>query len=190
MATGILGGTFDPPHRGHLALARAALASGNVDRVIFIPAHAPPHKQRPDISPAPVRLAMTRLLADENPRLSVDPLELERGGPSFTIDTVRTLRGRNSSETFRLLVGLDMAVTLHEWREAEELLRLAPPLVVFRPGAEWPPDLSMERLEMTEMDVSSTAIRNAVRSGDNAFLERWLTPLVLAFVRERGLYIR
>ena len=142
MATSIalLGGTFDPPHYGHLALARAALADGRAAGVEFLPAALPPHKHRSDISAAPRRLEMLRRLLDGEPRCAVNPVELERGGFSYTVDTVRELSRRRPEASWRLLIGSDMARDFGLWREARKLLRLAPPLWAERPDAPWPRD--------------------------------------------------
>lgn len=199
---GILGGTFDPPHRGHLALARAALDSGQVARVLLIPTHAPPHKSRSDMSPPPLRLAMTKLLATEDPRLSVSEIELRRSGVSFTIDTVQTLQTENPDTTYRLIIGADMALIFGQWRAADALARLAPPLVVARPGSDLPIDfvtdgpddvspttrkiLDAGRISMPVVDLSSTHIRRAVCEAADTLA--YLTPAVAAYVREQHLY--
>lgn len=201
MRVGILGGSFNPPHRGHLALARAVLGLGLVDRVCLIPAAAPPHKARPGETPE-TRLAMTRLLAQEDERLLVDDLELHRDGPSFTIDTIETLAARHPDAGYRLVIGSDLAKTFATWREYSRILRLAPPLVAERPdslfkGVDDYPGLSAEeksvmaagRFAMEHVDISSTMVRRLVGdgAGDEALLAL-LTPSVLRYVRERHLY--
>lgn len=203
MRIGILGGTFDPPHLGHLGLARGALATGEVERVLLIPARTPPHKERPDMNPPQVRLAMARLLAGEDARLEVSDIELGLPEPSYTIDTVRHLCGQRPGDSFRLIIGADMAEIFGIWREAEELLRLAPPLVARRPGfallegfgETCPEELSPAGrrilraglFAMPEADVSSSTIREACAAG--RIPQGVLTGAVAGFIRENRLYV-
>lgn len=137
---GLLGGTFDPPHSGHLNLALSALATGQVVQVWLLPAAQPPHKDRTDIAPAPLRLEMARLLAAADPRLTACDIELTLPAPSYTVRTLRHLQTLYPQNAFRLLIGADMAECFGTWREAEEILRLAPPLVAVRPGFPLPAD--------------------------------------------------
>lgn len=198
---GILGGSFNPPHRGHLALARRTLDLGLVDRVLLIPAAVPPHKTAPSVSPG-TRLAMTRLLAEEDGRLDVDGIELRRDGCSFTVDTVRALRERLPGRGFRLLIGSDMAKTFAAWREYREILSAAPPLVAERPDFVFAPgDFGNLRNDeaavmraglfpMPHVNVNSTMVRRLVAGGaGDGELSELLTRPVLEFVRRRGLYL-
>lgn len=215
-ATGLLGGTFDPPHRGHLALAEAALAGGQVRHVHFVPSARPPHKARPDLSDARHRLEMTRLLVHGQPRMDVLDLELRRDGPSYTIDTVRDLYRRQRLRPCRLIIGWDMAVTFESWREARNLALLAPPLVAWRPEpglaseAGLPPDhrpagpdfaawpdvlrsipgiLAADMvLAMPALPVSSSFLRACMAGGAEASLEKWLPPEVMRYIAQNGLY--
>jgi len=199
---GILGGTFDPPHRGHLLLAQSSLAAACLTRVLLIPAAWPPHKSRPDMTPGNHRLAMVRLLAAADERLAVDDREIRRGGTSYTIDTLRSIAGEHPDWQLRLIMGADMVMIFHTWREAEEVLRLAPPLVAERPGSPLPADLTIHgpsaispegrrllqngRFAMPACDISSSRIRAALWRGEDVspFL---LTP-VLEYIRTHGLY--
>jgi len=218
IAVGLLGGTFDPPHYGHLELARAALADGRVGRVEFLPAARPPHKERPDISPAPRRLEMLRLLlaaggTGESPppdTIGINPVELERDGASYTIDTVRELSRRRPDVSWRLLIGSDMARDFGLWREARELMRLAPPLWAERADAPWPATpselaarkgfgdwtaeelsaLSAGRIGMVAVPVSSSRLREWLRRSDDpahAEAGRWLPDAVADYWRTRFL---
>lgn len=199
---GLLGGTFDPPHRGHLQLAQAALATGWIDAVWLVPSATPPHKERPDITSATHRLALTKELAKEDPRFAVSDIEFERNGPSYTIETVRHLRHNYPDAAFRLVIGADMALYFGSWRSAGELLRLAPPMVADRPGSPLPADLSATppeglsseeglilqqgRFFMPETPVSSTAIRQQLHAGQDA--SPLLTPSVLRYIQTHRLY--
>lgn len=204
MQIGILGGSFNPPHRGHLALALTVLERELADAVMFIPAAAPPHKRAPREADPATRLAMTRLLAGDDPRLSVSDIELRRSGPSFTFDTIRELSAENPQDCFRLIIGSDMAKSFATWRAYDSLLRLAPPLVAERPDSVFSgkpedmfPGLDAEeaaimqrgRFVMTPVDVSSTKVRTLFADdADDAALLECLTPSVLTFIREHGLY--
>ncbi len=201
MRTGILGGSFNPPHRGHLALALRVLDLGLVDAVLLIPAAIPPHKAAPGVPPE-LRLAMTRLLAGEDGRLSVDDIEIRRIGPSFTVDTIRELRARRPEETFRLVIGSDMAKSFASWREYREILFAAPPLIAERPDfmlaagdfdnlREDEAAIMREGVfPMPHAHVNSTTVRGLVArgAGDGELLPL-LTKPVLDFVRARGLYL-
>ena len=133
MKIGIYGGTFDPPHLGHMEAARAAAAVLGLDRVCFVPAFLPPHKVLPDDGVAPGdRLAMAALMADGlcletgRPDLArADPIELDRGGKSYTVDTLRAFRDRFPEDELWLLMGTDMFLTLQDWREPEAIMSLA-----------------------------------------------------------------
>ena len=204
MRIGVLGGSFNPPHYGHLRLAEAALASGLVDAVLFVPASVPPHKKTPFEASAATRLAMTRLLAHGDPRLSVDGLELEREGPSYTIDTMHELWERNPENDYRLVIGSDMAKIFATWRDWRELLRLAPPLVAERPDAGLDglpetlfPDLPEEersillagRFAMQPVAINSTIVRRRIREGAGiGELAGYMPDGVLRYIVKRGLY--
>src|SRR5258708_2516670 len=137
MRIGIFGGTFDPPHIGHLLAASDAFEALSLDRVVFVPAAGQPLKSAIVASPED-RLAMVKLLVEGDPRFTVDPIEIERGGLSFTVDTLRAFRDRWKSDgslALVLLLGADAAATLPQWREPGEVARLAE-VVVLRRGGE------------------------------------------------------
>ncbi|MCD7896234.1 MAG: nicotinate (nicotinamide) nucleotide adenylyltransferase [Planctomycetaceae bacterium] len=202
MRIGILGGSFNPPHRAHLKLAETVLDLGLVDRVCFIPTSIPPHKVIQYRTSPEMRLAMTRLLAGDDPRLSVDPIELSRSGPSYSLDTVRELMGRNPDNRYRLIIGSDMAKSFSSWLGYKDLLRLAPPLVAERPDDriagddDFPvltPDeqavMASGRFPMPLMAVNSTLVRTLLQDGaDDAALLPYLTEAVLGYIRKHGLY--
>lgn len=205
MATGILGGSFNPPHYGHLGLAEAALASGLVERILFIPAAVPPHKAAPAQADPATRLAMTELLAAGDPRLAVDGIELERSGPSYTADTLRALRERSPGTNYRLVIGSDMAKMFSSWRDYRALLRDAPPLVAERPDAKLeggnaremfpglPPEeaavLMAGRFAMPPTPINSTLIRRRIAEGaGERELLGYMPAAILDFIRRRRLY--
>lgn len=206
MHVGILGGSFNPPHFGHLALARAALATGEVASILFIPAATPPHKVIPNGTSPEMRYEMTLLLAKEDDRMTVDPLELERTGPSYTIDTLRELTSQNPCNVYRLIIGSDMALMFSKWKDYREILRLAPPLIAERPDAllkrtksatEMFQDMDSEDAKilfsslflMEPVPINSTLVRDRIQAGaPDEELLCYLPATVLAYIKKQGLY--
>jgi nicotinate-nucleotide adenylyltransferase len=195
---GIFGGTFNPPHIGHLACMEAALAELGLDRVLLMPVARPPHKEALEDPGAGHRLEMCRRAAAGDERIEVSDLEVSRGGPSYTVDTLRALHESHPEDELTFVAGGDMAVTLPEWREPEEVLRLARMAVAERTGAE---RAAVERalsglagadrvvfFEMPRVDVSSSAVRRGVADG---LPMRDLVPDAVArYIDEQGLYRR
>jgi nicotinate-nucleotide adenylyltransferase len=193
---GILGGTFNPPHIGHLVCAREALDQLELDRVLLMPAFAPPHKPMPDEPGPEHRLELCRLAAAGEQGLGVSALEIERGGPSYTVDTLRELHAKRPEDDLTWIAGGDMAASLPSWREPEEVLSLARFAVAEREGTD------RERIEralsslrgrdsvvffdMPRIDVSSSMVRARVAAGRSI---RHLVPeVVAAYILEQGLY--
>ena len=139
MRLGILGGTFDPVHAGHIAMARSAAAAARLDRVLLVPCARPPHKERPDLTDGYHRFGMLALVVAEEPALSASPIELQRGGISYTVDTLRELRQRHSGADLCLIIGSDSFAELADWKAYEEILGSAAILVVPRPVKEAAP---------------------------------------------------
>jgi nicotinate-nucleotide adenylyltransferase len=145
---GLFGGTFNPIHLGHLRAAEEVAAVLELERVLFLPAAIPPHKHAGDetIAPPGARLEWVRMAVAGNPRFGVDTLELERPGPSYSVDTLRTLREREPSRELVFLIGLDAFAEIGSWKEPETLLQLAHFAVFTRPPAkpgrllEWLPE--------------------------------------------------
>ena len=168
---GLLGGTFDPVHAGHVAAAEAAIDCAHLDRVIFIPAAQPPHRP-PAVAAVEQRLEMCRLATQGDARFAVSDLELMRSGPSYTVDTLAGLRQMYPRDELFLILGWDAARLFHTWRRPEEVRRLASIVVVGRPGASAPgeADLSQAGLDGERVvlclqptpDVSASEIRRAV----------------------------
>lgn len=164
---GIFGGSFDPVHLGHLLLAEAALEELDLDRIIFIPAGVSPFKQnRPPGASPDQRLAMLRLATAGEPRFSVDERELLRSGPSYTIDTVRSLMGDYPGVRFLFLIGADNLKDLPEWHDADELMRLVD-FAVFDRGDSDGFLLGESGLPVVRrrIDISSTEIRQRASGG-------------------------
>lgn len=166
---GILGGTFDPPHNGHLLLALDAMDQLSLDRVVLIPAARQPLKAAVEMTAPAHRLAMTRLLAGRDPRLTVDGVEVEREGLSFTIDTMRGYRAEDPDAEFFLLMGEDTAETLPQWREPAALAELVQVVIAGRGVTGWdavlPAGFRAQRLAPRRVDLSATEVRDRARSG-------------------------
>ena len=193
---GILGGTFNPPHMGHLVMAQEALDQLDLDRVVFMPVAVPPHKEAREDPGAAARLELSRLAVAGDERFEVSPLEVERGGASFTVDTLRELHDVEPEHDLTFIVGGDMAQSLPAWREPEEILALARLAVAEREGVRRE-DIA-RRLEplhdgsrvvffdMPRIDISSSSIRRRVAEGRPV---RYLVPDAVAeAIAEQGLY--
>jgi nicotinate-nucleotide adenylyltransferase len=196
---GILGGTFDPPHLGHLWLAALAADSLGLHRVLFMPAAQPPHKRRRGMSSITERLLMTRLAIGGDPRLELSMLEVGRRGPSFTIDSVEELLRTHADARLFLLMAADSLAHIDGWREPDRLLSLIEWAVGPRPGDDLPDATSLRArfgtgarrihlLEGPSLDVSATEIRRRVAAGRTI---RYLVPqAVEELILEKGLYRR
>ena len=202
-ALGVFGGTFNPIHIGHLRAAEEIVEALGLSRMLFIPSARPPHKavQGVDtIAPAAERLAWVRLAIQDNPRFAVDPIEVERAGPSFLVDTLRAIGQRTAPQRPVFVVGRDAFQELGQWREPRRLFELAHFAVVTRPPlqdgtlADWLPECARDDVELAEdglsalhrsagtwlrlvaitaLDVSASAIRKRLRDGRST---RYLMP--------------
>jgi nicotinate-nucleotide adenylyltransferase len=186
---GIFGGSFDPPHVGHLLAAVDAVEALALDRLIFVPARVQPLKAGRAHATGPQRLEMVRLLVEGNPLLEVDPVELERDGLSFTVDTLTTFAGRYPAAERFLLVGADVLSTFRKWREPERIVQLAM-LAVLQRNDETP-DLSSVGgravvLPTRRIDVSSTEIRERVAAGKS--IRGFVPDAVFAYIMAERLY--
>lgn len=181
---GVLGGTFDPPHVGHLWLASLAADEMSLDRVLFMPAGQPPHKREQPVTRATDRLLMTRLAIAGEDGFEICPIEIERPGPSFTIDSVAELRRAYPDATLFLLMASDSLARIDTWREPDRLLAEVEWIVGPRPGGVAPDPAGLaerfgpnaERIHLLSgpmLEVSSSAIRRRVAAGRTI---RYLVP--------------
>jgi len=192
MKLGIFGGTFDPVHHGHLIVAEAVRESVGLDRILFVPTLISPHKQDADATPATQRLAMLREAVKPNPFFEVLDIEIERGGVSYTVDTLRALGQSNPGDALYLLIGADNLREFGTWREPSEILKLGTLVVMDRPGfpagGEEPvlPARTI-RCRVPAIDISGTEIRRRVKEGlPISFL---VPPPVARFIGRHRLYL-
>lgn len=192
----LFGGTFDPVHRAHLALARTALDALALDEVRWVPAGQPWQKlldpaSARAITPAPHREAMLRLALAGEPRFVIDRIELLRQGPSYTLDTVKALRAAEPGTEWVLLVGQDQYTGLHTWHGWRELLGLVTLAVARRPGASSEVNAEVERaghhaVPLPMMDISATDIRARVAAGGE--ISELVPAEVAGYIARHGLY--
>jgi nicotinate-nucleotide adenylyltransferase len=179
---GVFGGTFDPVHVGHLAIANAALDELGLDRVYFVPARRSPLKQDGPIASAEDRLAMLSAAVADEPRFRVSQIELDRNGPSFTVDTLESLRAEG--ELF-LILGSDAYTDFERWREPTRIRELATIVLAARPGAPNAP-AGVQMLDSPLMDISSRELRARAARGRSL---RYLVPKgALRYIEEHRLY--
>jgi nicotinate-nucleotide adenylyltransferase len=193
---GVLGGTFDPIHIGHLRLAEEALEQLRLNRVLFIPSGQPPHKSQEPVTRSRDRMEMAQRATAPNPGFEVSAMEISRLGNSYTVDTLTELRERYGSKVeLYFIIGVDAVLEMHTWKDPERVLELCELVVAARPGFD------MERLDRVPvsglarrahallsplMDISSTDIRARVRAGRSI---RYLTPdPVIGYIQQAGLY--
>ncbi|MBW2268758.1 MAG: nicotinate (nicotinamide) nucleotide adenylyltransferase [Deltaproteobacteria bacterium] len=213
MSVGVFGGTFDPIHWGHLRAAEEVAEQLELESVLFVPSASPPHKTSSDIAPAELRLAWVRDAIADNPHFAVDPLEVERGGHSYSYETLQEIGARLASELPVFVIGCDAFCEIDEWREPETLLRLAHFAVMTRPPAdrgtlrdwlprplagaiEFAPDgrsgrhrevgTKLDLVEISALDVSSSDVRRRLREGRSL---RYLLPeAIRSKVEQSGVY--
>lgn len=194
---GVLGGTFDPPHIGHLILAEEAWWQLGLDRVLLVPAGDPPHKRGAPLSAAAHRVRMVELAIADNPHFELSRVDVDRPGPHYTIDMIHLLRRQLGPETeIFFLMGLDSLAELPNWHRAADLIAACRLAALTRPAVE----LDWERLErqlpgirervvllnMPELEIASHVLQQRVRAGRP--IRYQVLPAVEKYVREKGLY--
>lgn len=199
MKVGVLGGTFDPVHKAHIAVAEAARDALKLDRVILVPAGQPVSKANQPITSAEQRVQMLRLAVKDSPGLSISTVEIERPGPSYTIDTISALQkqlGDNAEIYF--ILGCDSLAQLPEWRDPARLVAMCHLVAVPRPGCTRPDMPALEQkipgiiksvifLEKPNMDISATDIREKAARGES--ISRLVTGTVAAYIKKHKLYL-
>jgi nicotinate-nucleotide adenylyltransferase len=161
---GLFGGTFDPPHIGHLVVAQDVVERLVLDELLFIPAGSPPHKTGKIISPAPLRVEMVRALTSGSEVFRVSEVEVSREGPSYSVDTLRYFRDLHPDAEIFFILGADQAAAFDTWQSPGEVASLATLVVMAREGLEAPSGM-FTSVPVTRVDISATDIRDRVREG-------------------------
>jgi nicotinate-nucleotide adenylyltransferase len=172
---GVFGGTFDPPHTGHLIVAADVAAALDLDHVRFMPNAVPPHKRRSVCAPAALRLAMVQAAIQDNQRFVADDIELQRPGPSYTADTLAALGERHPRAELYFMIGVDALRDFGTWHQPARIPALARVVGLTRSGdaAVAPPGLPVIPVQVTRVDITATDIRRRVREGESI---RYLVP--------------
>lgn len=188
MSVGLFGGSFDPIHHGHLLVAESLLEQLGLSEVRFVPAREQPFKQGTHGASAEHRARMVALAIEGEPRFRLETLELERPGPSYTVDTLRELHRREPGQSFTLLLGSDAARDLPAWHQAGEIARLARVVGFGRAGAPFLPSPLIQTVAaVPAVEISATDIRMRVRQGRSI---RYRVPdPVLRYIGENRLYL-
>jgi nicotinate-nucleotide adenylyltransferase len=183
---GILGGTFDPPHHGHLLIANEALHGLRLDEIWFLPNQEPPHKKKSGLMTNEDRLHMLELVTRDVPFFKVEPIELERPGPSYTYDTIKQLKELHSDVQFYFIIGADMIEYLPKWYKIDELMEMITFIGVNRPNFEEKTTYPIIHLAIPEFSVSSSLIRQRILEGKTI---RYLLPdSIIAYLKEKNVY--
>lgn len=190
MRFGVLGGTFDPPHVGHLLAASDAFEALALDKLLFVPAKVPPFKSRTVQASPDQRQEMLELTVGDDPRFEASRVELDRDGLSFTVDTLEALAKETPGVSLFMLIGEDLATQIASWRDAARIVDLATIVVLMRATigdqSALESTLPMTRLATRRIELSSTEIRERVKAGRS--IHGFVTDAVAAFINAAGLY--
>ena len=183
---GILGGTFNPPHLGHLMIADQVQSQLGLDQVLFMPDSIPPHVAHKDAIDARHRLKMLHLCVDDNPKFGIENYEVKRGGVSYSIDTMKALTQQHPENQYYFIIGGDMVEYLPKWREIDELVKLVQYVGVGRPGFHKRSQYPILWVDVPETEISSTLIRQKIKNGCSI---KYLVPdAVEQYINEENLY--
>lgn len=183
---GILGGTFNPPHLGHLLVAEGVYNALHLNKILFIPDATPPHIQGKHALPAKERVAMVKEAIADNPHFCLDQIEVKRGGKSYTVDTMKELKRRDPLAQYYFIIGADMVNDLPNWHQIDELVKLVTFVAVRRPGVTPQSQYPVIWVDVPQVAISSSDIRRRVEKGESI---RYLVPDgVAAYIKEHHLY--
>jgi len=187
MKIGILGGTFNPVHFGHLILGEQVLGQLNLDKVIFIPTFLPPHKNKKEVISAKDRLKMIELAVKANRHFAVSDLEIRRRGKSYTVDTLRQIKKQYPAAQLFFICGSDLVNEIPTWKDVDEIYKLAKFVLAKRPGfGKRLSGRSFLKINVAQVDISSSLIRNLVKHRRSIL---YLTPyVVVKYIEKHGLY--
>ncbi|RFU65783.1 nicotinate-nucleotide adenylyltransferase [Peribacillus glennii] len=183
---GILGGTFDPPHIGHLIVANEVLNALDLDEIRFMPNHVPPHKQKTLDVTDEDRLTMLAYAIEGNDCFSIEKIEIERQGTSYTYETIQDLRQREHENEFHFIIGADMIEYLPMWHKIDELMKLIHFIGVKRPTYNEKTDYPITMVDIPEMFISSSDIRERIKKGRT--IKYLLPERVIHYIEENDLY--
>jgi nicotinate-nucleotide adenylyltransferase len=193
MKIGLFGGTFDPVHVGHLIIAETVSSDFHLDRVFFIPAAKPPHKNGNSVSPPDRRLEMLKLAIEDHSRFVVSDAEIQRGGISYTVDTIRWFQKSElwKGGSFFLIIGSDSLYDIRNWKHPEEILSSIHVLVIERPGFEREEigerySEQVQWVSVPKMQISSTEIRKRVC--EKKSIQYWVPRKVETYIHDKGMY--
>ncbi len=189
MRRGIFGGTYNPPHWGHLLVAEHIRESLSLDVVTFVPTSVPPHKYGNGLLAPEHRMEMVRCAIAENPGFELSDIEIRRGGVSYTVDTLTAFRDTHPSDSLHLLIGTDNLMEFNTWRSPETILQLAEVIVMTRPGFPETPSGDRDRFtfcNVPAVDISSTNIRRRIR--DRKSVRYMMPQAVEEYIRLHELY--
>lgn len=193
MKTCLFGGTFDPPHFGHLIVAQTIFEAEHFDQIVFVPAHIPPHKKERKISSIDNRMKMLQIAIQDNPNFSISDIEIKRGGISYSLETIKAFKkeARIKTEDLFYLIGSDSLKQFHGWKNPKEILNECRLIVAIRPGFR-PSDIpnwilaKIQFANIPRVEISSTQIRQ--RWGVNKTIRYMVTQPVWEFINEHNLY--
>ncbi len=183
---GVFGGTFDPPHLGHLIVAAHVQQELHLDLVLFVPTNVPPHKRDNEVTPGEVRLAMVREAISGNTDFALSDMEITRGGVSYTVETLAGLQADHPAAKLHFLIGMDNLVEFSTWKDPERILELATVVVMTRPGSEPAPEHAelLQRMvvcPVPAIGIAGSDIRTRIRDGKDV---RYLVPEGVAQIIE------
>jgi len=197
---GVFGGSFDPVHMGHLTIAQDAVEQLELDRLIFVPAAVPPHKQEKTLADGQQRFEMLQLATESNLSFEVSDMELQRGGVSYTVDTMKQIQFEHPGAELFFIVGLDSLTILHSWKNVEQLLEMCT-VVPFARGGEdpakvaeqiqlskvWKTRLLERMIRIHEVEISASEIR--MRLAEGLSIRYLVPPEVEMYIAEHGIYV-
>ena len=183
---GILGGTFNPPHIGHLIIANEVQHALGLDQILFMPNQQPPHKTSKDVISAEHRLKMTELAIEDHSGFSLETIEMERTGESYTYDTIILLKEREPNTDFYFIIGADMIEYLPHWYKINELSKLVQFVGVKRPYFSTKSDIPIILVDIPEINLSSTLLRSKLKNKET--VKYLIRDNVISYIKEHSLY--
>lgn len=183
---GLMGGTFNPLHNGHLIVAEQVLSQLGLDKIVFLPDNLPPHVDKKEAISAKDRVTMVRLGIADNENFELNTLEVDRGGVSYTYDTIKELQARHPEADYYFIVGGDMVEYLPKWNKIEQLVKMVKFVGVKRTGAKTHSQYPILWVDVPTIDISSTLIRSKIKQDCSI---KYLVPDIVAeYIKKEGLY--